>query len=105
MPTYIFVNTETGEEFELLLKMSERDQFLRDNPHVQSVLTAPAIVSGVSSSSRNRVPDGFKEVLSKISEAHPSSGVAEKHGKKTIKQAKTDQVVKKHVERVTGVKT
>lgn len=104
MPTYSFVNKETGEEFELLLKMSERDQFLRDHPHVQSIITAPAIVSGVSTSSQNRVPNGFKEVLSKVAEAHPNSSVGEKYGEKSIKQIKTDQVVKKHVERVTGVK-
>lgn len=105
MPTYTFFNCETGEAFEMMMKISERDNFLVENPHIQPVLTAPAILSGVSTSNQNRVPDGFKEVLSKISEAHPSSGVAEKHGKKSIKQIKTDQVVKKHVERVTGVKT
>jgi hypothetical protein len=50
------------------------------------------------------VPDGFKEVLSKVSEAHPGSALAQKHTRKTIKQARTEQVVKKHVERTTGVK-
>jgi hypothetical protein len=59
-------------------------------------MTAPAIVSGVSTSKQNRVPDGFKEVLSKISEAHPASAVADKHGRKSIKQARTEQVIKKH---------
>jgi hypothetical protein len=68
------------------------------------VLTAPAIVSGVSTSTQNRVPDGFKEVLSKVAEAHPASSVADRYGKKSIKQARSDQVVKKHVEKVTGVK-
>jgi hypothetical protein len=42
------------------------------------------------------VPDGFKEVLSKISEAHPASDLADKHSKKSIKQARTEQVIKKH---------
>lgn len=105
MPTYTFFNSETGETFEIFMKFSERDTFMVENPHIRPVLTAPAIVSGVSTSSQSRVPDGFKEVLSKIAEAHPSSSVAEKHGKKSIKQIKTNQVVKKHVERVTGVKT
>lgn len=105
MPTYNFYNSETGEAFEMFMKISERDIFLVENPHIQPVLTAPAVISGTSTSSQNRVPDGFKEVLSKISEAHPASSVAEKHGKKSIKEVKTDQVVKKHIERVTGVKT
>jgi hypothetical protein len=49
------------------------------------------------------VPDGFKEVLSKVAEAHPTSDVANKHGKKSIKQVKNDQIVKKHVKKITGV--
>lgn len=105
MPTYSFINNETGEEFEMFMKISERDEYLEKNPHIQPVLTAPAIVSGVSTSTQNRVPDGFKEVLSKVAENHPSSPLADKHLTKSIKQARTSQVVKKHVERITGVKT
>ena len=96
MPTYNFLNIDTGEEFESFMKISEREEYLKSNPNIQSVMTAPAIVSGVSTSKQNRVPDGFKEVLSKISEAHPASAVADKHGRKSIKQARTEQVIKKH---------
>jgi hypothetical protein len=96
MPTYNFLNNETGEEFEAFMKISEREEYLKTNPQIQPVMTAPAIVSGVSTSKQNRVPDGFKEVLSKISEAHPASDLADKHSKKSIKQARTEQVIKKH---------
>ena len=95
MPTYEFLNTETGEEFEVLMKISEREEYLKNNPHIQPILSAPALVTGVSTS--NKVPDGFKEVLSKAAEAHPSSPLAQKHGKKSIKQVKTEQIVKKHL--------
>ena len=105
MPTYSFINTETGEEFESFMRISEREEYLITNPHIQPVMTAPAIVSGVSSSTQNRVPDGFKEVLSKVAEAHRGSDFANKHLRKSIKEVKTEQVVKKHVERITGVKT
>jgi hypothetical protein len=104
MPTYNFLDTADGEEFERFMKISEREEFLKANPNIQPVLTAPAIVSGVSTSTQNRVPDGFKEVLSKVAEAHPASSVADRYGKKSIKQARSEQVVKKHVEKVTGVK-
>ena len=97
MPTYNFLNNETGEEFEAFMKISEREEYLKTNPQIQPVMTAPAIVSGVSTSKQNRVPDGFKEVLSKISEAHPASDLADKHSKKSIKQARTEQIVKKHM--------
>jgi hypothetical protein len=77
------------------MKISEREDYLKSNPHIQPLATAAAIVGGVSIT--DKTPNGFKEVLSKISEAHPSSSVAKKHGKKTIKQIKTEQIVKKHL--------
>lgn len=97
MPTYQFLNTETGEEFEALMKISERDEYLKSNPHLQPIISAPALVTGVSVSKQHRMPDGFKDVLSKVSEAHPTSPVAQRHGKKSIKQIKTEQIVKKHL--------
>ena len=97
MPTYEFLDTETGEEFEVFMKISERDEYLKNNPHIQPILSAPALVTGVSTSKQNRVPDGFKEVLSKVAEAHPTSEVAKRHGRKGIKASKTEQIVKKHL--------
>lgn len=97
MPTYQFLNTETGEEFETLMKISERDEYLKTNPHIQPIISAPALVTGVSASKQNKVPDGFKDVLSKVSEAHPGSSLAQKHVKKSIKQVKTEQIIKKHL--------
>lgn len=95
MPTYSFFDTSTNERFDSFMKISEREDYLKSNPHIQPLATAAAIVGGVSIT--DKTPNGFKEVLSKISEAHPSSSVAKKHGKKTIKQIKTEQIVKKHL--------
>lgn len=75
MPTYNFIDTVTGEEFESFMKIAEREEYLKENPHIQPVLTAPHIVSGVVGIGSNRVPNGFKEVLSKVAEAHPTSRV------------------------------
>ena len=99
MPTYQFRNTQTDEEFEVLMKISEREEYLKNNPHIQSIITAPALVSGVSTSNSRsgRVPSGFNEVLSKVAEAHPTSKVAQRFGQKSIKQVKTEQIVKKHL--------
>ena len=47
MPLYEFEDTDTGERFELLLKISEREDFLKANPNVKSVMSAPMIVGGV----------------------------------------------------------
>ena len=103
MPTYEFLNSETGEEFERLMSISAREDYLKENPHIVPVISAPTIVSGVSTSNskQGKVPDGFKEVLSKVAEAHPTSTVADRYGKKSIKDLKTRQIVKKHVDKLT----
>jgi len=95
MPLYDFLNTQTGEVEELMLSLSQREQFLKDNPHMQQMLGATATVSGVSIT--GKVPDGFKEVLAKVSENHKQSSVANRHGKKSIKEAQTQQIVNKHL--------
>ena len=95
MPTYDFVNNETGEEYEMFMSMSEREKYLQDNPHIQQVIGATATVGGVSIT--GKVPDGFKEVLSKVSENHKSSAVARDYGRKSMKEIKTQQLLDKHI--------
>lgn len=92
MPTYSFFDTKTGEEFDMFMSISSREEYLRENPHIHAIVTAPALVTGVGTS--GKVPDGFKEVLSKISDKHPSSPLASKYRRKNIKEAKTERVVK-----------
>ena len=99
MPTYEFRDVNTGEVTEhFFTSWRSKDDFLAENPQYQQTMTqAPALVTAVSGSKSTRVPDGFKEVLSKVAEAHPTSSVAQKHGRKSIKQSKTEQIVKKHL--------
>ena len=77
------------------MSISAREEYLQNNPTIHAVMTAAAIVSGVSL--KGKVPDGFKEVLSKISENHKSSEVANRHGKRSSKEIKTKQLVDKHI--------
>ena len=102
MPTYEFVNTETDEKFESFMKISEREEYLKNNTHIKPILSAPTIVSGVSTSNsrQGKVPTGFNEVLSKVAEAHPTSSVCERYGRKSIKDVKTREIVKKHVKKM-----
>ena len=48
---------------------------------------------------RMKNDQGWKEMQSRIAEAHPASPFAQQHGKKTIKQVKSQQVVEKHRKR------
>jgi hypothetical protein len=93
MPTYRFLNKETNEEFEDFISISRKEELLKLNPHIQQIIEAPAIVSA---SPTNKVPDGFKEVLSKVAEAHPDSVLADRHRRKSIKEVRTREIVDKH---------
>ena len=95
MPIYTFEDTNTGDVYEMTMRISERDEFVKDNPHMKQLITgAPMIVGGVGSSIKT--DNGFKEVLSKAAEAHPDSPLAERYGKKSIKDIKTKEVINKH---------
>ena len=65
MPTYDFKNTETGEIFERIMSISAREEYLKENPHIQQLLlTAPQINADPLSGNQHR--RAFKEVLNKI---------------------------------------
>ncbi len=95
MPIYTYENTETGEVFDILMKLSEKDEFQQNNPHLKSKITgAPGIVGGTGD--RTRPSNGFKEVLSKIAEANPSSALASDFGKKDPMSVKKRDAIQRY---------
>jgi len=95
MPTYDFINEESGETFEALFSFAEREEFLSDHPHMRQLPpTQINIVSGVSGMT-HRNDDGWKETLDRISAANPSSALADSHGGRSSKEAKTAAAVEK----------
>lgn len=74
MPTYTFRNKDTGEESTQFLSMSEREQFLQDNPNFEQVLTAPPIVDPVRLGVR-KIDRSFNDVLIKAKTAHKGSTI------------------------------
>jgi hypothetical protein len=73
MPTYVFRNKETGEQFDKILKMSELDSFRAENPQLETVIQAVAFGDPTKLSSSRKFDSGFKEVLQKIHERSPGS--------------------------------
>ena len=64
MPTYKFLNNETGEEYENFMSISELDAYLQENPHItQLVNGAPMIASGRG---MGKPEDGFRDLLKDI---------------------------------------
>ena len=73
MPTYVFRNKETGEQFEKIMKMSELDPFRVENPQLETVIQAVAFGDPTKLSTTRKFDSGFKEVLQKIHERSPGS--------------------------------
>lgn len=94
MPTYTFRDTATEEVFDVFMSISDLPKYVEQHPmHERYYDTAPQIVSGVSV--RDKRDSGFKEVLSRIAEAHPNSQLADQHTTKSIKQSQTERALKK----------
>lgn len=71
MPTYDFRNKDTGEVFEKVMKIAEKEQYLIDNPHLeQTITTAPAFTGDHIILKKDT---GFKEVLQRVHEKTPGS--------------------------------
>ena len=93
MPEYTFFNIESGMEWDDIMSISEKEEFLKNNPKVEQVLNAMNIVSGVGGI---RNDAGWGEVLQKTAEAHPGSELAASMGsKQSTKEVKTRQAVER----------
>jgi len=102
MPRYDFLNNETGEIEEHFMSYTKLDEFKADNPHLKQQVSAPNIVGGTGD--RVKRDAGMNEVLSRIAEKHPNSKLADSHGNKSIKDIKTKQIVKKHIDKQSKTK-
>jgi len=103
MPTYTFKDKKTGKEFNDYMSISEMEEFLKKNKHISQVIKSINIVSGVQGVSYKN-DQGWKDNLSRIAEAHPKSPLAERYGKKTIKQSQTENILAKNRRRIRGKK-
>ena len=73
MPTYVFRNKETGEQFEQIMKISELDSFRAENPQLETVIQSVAFGDPTKMTSTRKFDTGFKEVLQRIHEKTPGS--------------------------------
>ena len=103
MPTYRFYNSKTKEEYTDLMSISEMEEFIKEK-HIK--LLPPTQLNIVSSTGSidSKTDNGWKEVLSKVSEAHPASNLASQYGKKSVKDTQVDRVIQKHRAKKAGKK-
>ena len=103
MPTYRFYNKRTKKEYTDLMSISEMEEFIK-NKHIELLVpTKLNIVSSVGNID-SKTDSGWKEVMSKISEAHPASNLAQQYGKKSVKDTQIDSVIHKHRRKKAGKK-
>ena len=93
MPTYTFKNKDTGEVFDKIMKIAEKPEYLKDNPNIEAVLTAPNFVGDHIV---KKMDGGMKETLQKIAEKSPNTPLADRFTSKTAKQNQNDKVVNKY---------
>lgn len=94
MPLYDFQDLKTGEVFEEYMTWEDKQDFLKDNPQFIQAFTKINIVAGVSGITHKN-DDGFKELMTRISDANPDSEVAKKYGDKGVKESKTRDAINK----------
>ena len=103
MPTYNFHNTKTDEKWTEYMSISEMEKFTKKK-HIKLLMpTQLNIVSSVGNID-SKTDSGWKEVLSKVSEAPPASSLAQQYGKKSVKDTQIDSVIKKHRAKKAGKK-
>tara|TARA_Y100001963_G_scaffold42899_1_gene60110 strand:- start:18 stop:368 length:351 start_codon:yes stop_codon:yes gene_type:complete len=94
MPTYTFYNTETDEQYDDFMSWSQRETYLKENPHIEPVLTTAALVGDHIIM---KTDGGMKDTFSRIAEAHPNSPLAERYGSgRSGKSKKVENIGKKH---------
>ena len=99
MPTYTFIDNNTGTTYDEFMGMSEKDQYLEDNPHNSQVPTMFSFVGDHIMGVGPKTDGGFNERMEQIANSHPGSPLANRYGggqTKSHKEIKTRNVLKKH---------
>ena len=71
MPTYTFINKNTGEIVEHFMSISALDGFKAANPHLERYMADTPGVIDPTRLGRTKIDNGFREVLGRIAERTP----------------------------------
>lgn len=74
MPLYDFRNKETGQVVEMSMSYGSKQQYLIDNPHMESIiLTSPSLGDPTKLTATRKFDGGFNDVLQCIHQRTPGS--------------------------------
>ena len=100
MPTYTFINLESGMEYDETMPMSEYDKYMEENPKVQRVFIPVALSADHLMGVGPKNDSGFNDVMKNIASKHPDSPMADNYGSgKSTKRLQAENIYKKHKKR------
>ena len=99
MSTYRVYNKRTKKEFTDLMTISKMEECIKKK-HIK--ILPPTTLNIVSSVGHidSKTDSGWKDTLSKISEAHPNSHLANQYGRKSNTDVQVANMKKKHKTRI-----
>ena len=72
MPTYTFIDVETGEQTDHIMSYKDLDVFKENNPNLKQKLIFPGTIGAISTDS-GKLPEGFKDKLREMANKHPKA--------------------------------
>ena len=97
MPTYIFKDISTGEEFQDFMSINEKETYLQTNTNIVQLPNTITFVGDHIMGVGPKNDGGFNERMSQIASAHPNSPLADKYKTgESHKKLKTKEVIRKH---------
>ena len=95
MPTYRF-RRKNGKEFEIVMMIAELDEYREKHPNLELCIPSTLNIISGTGTLDGKTSSGWKDVLGKISEAHPRSNLAKQYGKRSTKDIKVQSTIEKH---------
>jgi len=80
MPMYSFHDTKTDEIYDMLMKIADRETYLKKNPHIKQIITKAPSIGDPHRLGVVKTPDSFNSLLKHIKKGN-SKGIT----KSTIK--------------------
>lgn len=75
MPKYTFRNNESNEVFDITMSISERDQYVQDNPHLTQLITGAPSIGDPHRLGLKKPDDGFRDVLRNVKHHHKKDNI------------------------------
>jgi len=70
MPTYLFLNTETNEEFEEFMTISERDTYLKEHENIVQLVNGAPAIGDVVRLGLKKPDSSFRDILKNAKKEH-----------------------------------